>query len=124
MQSAEAKREAIAPGQPDPTKMVNQPALQRSQGVVWIVFGGLFWLASLVAFGAMIMGGSGSVTPFAITAASCATLLYLALLLSRFFVREQKLRLRTMAVCMLTMAFVSLLGVVVCAAIESAIAFG
>ena len=103
---------------PDPTKMINQPALQRSRGTVWIVVAGLFLLAALVPFGALGFAGSGRSAGVAIVAGSIAIALYLALVIVRFAISEQRLRLRVMAACMLTMAFVSLVGVIVCAMIE------
>lgn len=116
--------ERLAPGQPDPTKMLNPPALQRSQGTVWMVVGGLFFLASLTAFVAMIIGGSGASNTVAITFIVIVSALYLTLLISRFVFKDQKVRVRVMAVCMLTMAFISLVGIWVCALIESAVAAG
>lgn len=111
----------LAPGQPDPTKLINQPALQQSQGAIWMVMGGLFLLASLISFGAMVVGGSGESTTLAVTFASIVVMLYAALVVVRFAVNQQKLRLRIMAVCMLTMAFISLVGIWLCALIESAV---
>lgn len=105
----------------DPTKMVNQPALQRSRGTIWIVMGGLFLLAALVPFGALIFGGSGRSAGLAITAAAIMILLYAALVTMRLAIARQKLRLRLMAVCMLTMAAVALLGIWLCALIENSV---
>lgn len=110
------------PGPPDPMKMANQPALQRSTGTVWIVCGGLFMLASFVAFGAMILGGSGASTPLAVTICLLVVALYVVLVMMRFVIGQERLRLRlrVMAICMLTMAGLSLIGIWVCALIETA----
>lgn len=105
----------------DPTKMVNQPALQQSQGTIWIVVGGLFLVVALVPFGALIFGGSGRSAGLAIIAAVIIILLYAALVTMRLVVARQKLRLRLMAVCMLTMAAVALLGIWLCALIENSV---
>lgn len=108
--------------QPDPTKMANQPALQKSSGTIWVVMGGLFLIASLISFGAVIVGGGGQATPLAVTISIAVIVLYLALLVTRFVVKRKPQRLRIMAGCMLSMAFLSLVGIWVCAMIENAAA--
>lgn len=114
------ERQSGSDPRPDPTKMANQPALQTSSGTVWIVVGGLFLLASLVSFGAMVLGGNGQAVPVAIAGALLAVALYTALVVARFSVGPGTKRLRVMAICMLTMAFTSLLGIWICALIEGA----
>lgn len=103
----------------DPTKMINQPALRSSKGTIWIVMGGLFLLASLFSFGVIIFTGGGASTGLAITCGCMAIAAYAALLVVRFAVAPGPRRLRIMAACMLTMAFISLVGVWVCLFIES-----
>lgn len=103
---------------PDPTKMANQPALQRSRGMIWIVMGGLFLIISLVPLGALTFAGTGRSAGVAIVAALVIIVLYAALLGARFGIGRQRLRLRVMAGCMLAMAAVALIGLWVSALIE------
>ncbi|MFA5606156.1 MAG: hypothetical protein WDA07_03045 [Leucobacter sp.] len=105
---------------PDPTKMANQPALQRSRGTIWIVMGGLFLIISLVPLGALIFAGTGRSAGVAIAAALVMIGLYAALLGAKFGIGKQRLRLRVMAGCMLAMAAVALIALWVCALIEGA----
>lgn len=106
----------------DPTKVLNQPALRRSSGTIWLVMGALFLLASLFSFGVVIAGGSGASTPLAVIGGAIAIALYGAMVLVRLLVADGPKRLRLLAACMLTMALVSLVGVWVCAYIEAAAA--
>lgn len=61
METMEQQRsDQAGPGDPppvasrlDPTKMANQPALRTSNGLVWLIMGGLFAAASLVPFAAL-----------------------------------------------------------------------
>ncbi|PRI10010.1 hypothetical protein [Leucobacter massiliensis] len=105
---------------PDPTKVTNQAALQRSSGTVWIVMGGLFLLAALVPLGAFAFAGSGRSAGLAIPVGVVLIVLYLALLLARLTIAQRRARLRVMAASMLTMAVVALIGVASCAWIEAA----
>ncbi|MGO3147848.1 MAG: hypothetical protein ACTIJ6_09235 [Leucobacter sp.] len=104
----------------DPTKMINQPSLQRSHGMIWIVMGGLFLSMSLVPFGALVLFGSGRSAPVALGVALVLIVIYSALLVTRFVVSEQRRRLRIMAICMLSMAGMALVGIWVCSLIENA----
>lgn len=104
----------------DPTKMVNQPALQSSNGRVWMIMGGLFAAASMIPFGLLVFAGSGRSRGTALTAAVIVLVLYAALLTARFAISRRRTRLRVMAVCMLGMAAVALVGIWLCALIENA----
>ena len=115
-----AQRNPEAPD-PDPTRVLNQAALRRSTGTIWLVMGALFLLASLLSFGVVIAAGSGASTPLAITGGVVAIALYGAMVLVRLTVAGGPKRLRLLAACMLTMALVSLLGVWVCAFIEASV---
>ncbi|QBE48600.1 hypothetical protein [Leucobacter triazinivorans] len=103
---------------PDPTKMANQPALQTSSGLIWVVMGGLFAILSLVPF-TMLTVSAGPSQPVALTAGALVVLLYALLLVLRFAIPPGPRRLRWLAACMLTMALVALLGVWLCALIEN-----
>ncbi|MFC5337665.1 hypothetical protein [Leucobacter denitrificans] len=105
---------------PDPMKMINQPALQQSKGTIWIVMGGLFMLMSVIPFGALVFLGSGRSAPLALTVGIVVIALYVAMLVVRFTVDQQKLRLRVLAICMLSMAGIALIGIWVCSLIENA----
>ncbi len=103
---------------PDPTKMKNQPALQTSSGLIWVVMGGLFAILSLVPL-VMLIVSAGASRPVALTAAVLVVLLYALLVVLRLTIPTGPRRLRWLAVCMLTMALVALLGVWLCALIEN-----
>jgi len=109
-----------APAPADPTKMVNQPALQTSSGRIWIVMGGLFAAVSLVPLALLIFQGNGRSRGVAILVAVLILTCYALLLAARFAVRRGPKRLRVMAASMLAMAAVALSGVWICALIESA----
>lgn len=98
--------------------MINQPALQESSGTIWMVVGGLFLLAALVPLAALIFAGSGRSAGVAMVVSGLVIACYVVLLGARVVVTRRRVRLRTMAACMLTMAGVSLLGLVVCAILE------
>lgn len=110
----------IAPDPLDPTKMANQPALRTSSGLIWVVFGGLFAAAAMIPLGLLAFGSDGRSQGAAIPTAALILVLYGALLVVRFAVRQGPRRLRAMAVCMLSMAAVALVGVWSCLMIESA----
>lgn len=108
-------------GEPlDPTKMVNQPSLRTSHGLVWLIVGGLFAAASLIPFSMLAFAGTGRSTGAAIMTGIVIIALYAAMLISRFAVRPGPVRLGVMAGCMLAMALVALIGVWICLALESA----
>lgn len=102
----------------DPTKVLNQPALRRSSGTIWLVMGALFLLASLFSFGVVISGSNGASIPLAISCGAIAIALYGAMVLVRIIVARGLKRLRLLAGFMLAMALISLVGVWVCAFIE------
>ncbi|MBN9612697.1 MAG: hypothetical protein J0H64_04410 [Actinobacteria bacterium] len=104
----------------DPTRVLNQAALQTSSGRIWIVMGGLFALISLVPLSLLIFAGNGWSRGVAIPVAVTVIVLFAAIVLARFVLRPGPLRLRVMAACMLAMAAVALGGVLACAIIESA----
>lgn len=104
----------------DPTKMANQPALRTSNGLVWLVMGGLFAAASLVPFAALAFAGDGRSRAVALTAGAIVIVLYAAMLAVRFAVRPRRARLLALAACMLTMAAVALVAVWICLLLESA----
>lgn len=114
------KREASEPL--DPTRVLNQPALRTSTGGIWVLMGTLFAAVSLVPFGFLIFAGDGSARLEAGVAALLIFGCYLLLLVTRFTTQPGTLRLRLMAVCMLTMALVALIGALVCVFVASAAA--
>lgn len=103
---------------PDPTKMKNQPALQTSSGLIWVVMGGLFAILSLIPLVLLIVS-AGPSQPVAIAAAALVVLLYALLVVLRLTIPSGPRRLRWLAVCMLTMALVALLGVWLSALLEN-----
>lgn len=105
------------PREPDPTKMQNQPALQTSSGLIWVVMGGLFAALSLVPLILLIVA-AGESRLVAIVTAALVALLYALLIVLRFAIPRGPRRLWWLAACMLTMAAIALIGVLVCALIE------
>ena len=93
----------------DPTRVVNQPSLTRSQGTVWLVVGGVMAAISVVLLLALRDVDRGA-TP--LVAVALIVLLYLAMVEVRLLVRPLRLRLGLMAVCFGAIAAVALLSVV------------
>lgn len=105
-------------GELDPTKVMNQPALRSSNGRVWLIMGALFAAVAMVPFGLLAFAGSGRSAGIAILAGALILGLYLGMIVVRIVIKRRVVRLRVMAVCMLTMAAVALVGVWVCMTIE------
>lgn len=100
----------------DPTKVISQPALQTSSGVIWLVSSSIFTAVCLVPLiGIVISGGRAAAV------ALVAVVLLLCLLAAMFLVRFQAdpgpRRLKWLAACMLAMAVVALAAMIVCVAI-------
>lgn len=104
----------------DPTKMINQPSLQRSSGTIWLVMGAFFLVASLIPLGALAFVRQGASAPLALVLMCGVAGLYLAMGVVRIAVRTRVLRLRTMATLMIAMAALALIGLIACAGIERA----
>ncbi|MGO1537834.1 MAG: hypothetical protein ACTHZ9_06200 [Leucobacter sp.] len=100
--------------------MKNQPALRTSSGLIWIVMGGLFLIASCIPLSMLIFVSPGRSLGIAIAVAVVLILLYGMLLVFRFTISARPRRLRAMAVCMLSMAGVALIGIWLCALVENA----
>ncbi|MFD5225276.1 hypothetical protein ACFWHT_06590 [Microbacterium sp. NPDC058342] len=98
---------------PDPTKVLDQPALRTSSGAVWLVSSTVFTGVCLIPLiGIVVAGGAAA------TVALIAVVLLLCLLAAVFLIRFQAppgpLRLRWLAACMLAMAVVALIAMIVC----------
>lgn len=117
---SEPERESHDPqSQLDSTKMINQPALRSSSGLVWLIMGTLFAVAVLIPFTMLAFAGGPS-RRIALGCAIAVVILYAGLIAVRLTVRRRVLWLRAMAVCFLTMAAVSVIGMWVCAMLENA----
>jgi hypothetical protein len=95
----------------DPTKVTSQPALTSSSGAIWLLVGGLFaaiCLSVLIPMCWLDPPGTAFVGVVAVIA------LYAAMVITRLMVRARRLRLRLLAIFMLSMAVIVLvcLGVV------------
>ena len=101
-------------GEPDPTRVREQPALTRSRGRIWLLVGGAF---TLVALGVLVPEAAIGLPPrgVALGAAVVIVVLYALMVVVRLVVPEVRLRLRLglLAIGMLAIAFVSLAAVVV-----------
>lgn len=102
----------------DPTRMVNQPALRTSTGLIWLIIGAIFAACSLVPFVALILAEGRRSAGVATVVAALIVLLYLAMVVVRFVRRDRVTRLRTLAALMLTMAAIALIGGLLCVLIE------
>src|SRR5690606_22044195 len=67
----------------DPTKMMNQPALQTSSGRIWLVMGGLFMVVSLIPLGALAFIRQGPSAPLAMVVGVGVIGLYAAMVGAR-----------------------------------------
>lgn len=104
----------------DPMMMKNQPALRTSSGLIWVIMGTLFAAACLVPLAFLAFGGDGRSSAVAIATGIAVLVLYAALLIVRVAVRSRVVRLRAMAVCMLSMAGIAVIGLWICLLIEGA----
>lgn len=91
-----------APGEEniDPTRMIDQPALRTSNGLVWLLVGGIL---SVVCGGLLLL--LTTIDPaVAWTGAISIAVLYVAMIAVRFLVRSRRPRLMTLAVlfCVIT----------------------
>ena len=101
-------------GEPDPTRVTEQPALTRSRGRIWLLVGGAF---ALVALGVLVPEAVIGLPPpgVALAAAVVVVALYAFMVVVRVVVPERRLRLRLglLAIGMLAIALVSLVAVAV-----------
>lgn len=117
----ETNRTSNHSGRRDPMKMANQPALQTSTGLIWLVVGGIFAVLSLVPLWLLIFAGDGRSRPVAIPVALAIVVCYVLMVVARLIQPQGPRRLKLMAAAMLTMAGIALLGIWVCAVMESAL---
>lgn len=102
----------------DPTKMMNQPALQTSSGRIWLVMGGLFMVVSLIPLGALAFIRQGPSAPLAMVVGVGVIGLYAAMVGARLAVKPGPIRLRFMATFMIAMAALALFGIIACTYLE------
>lgn len=91
----------------DPTKVRNQPALTRGPGNSWLLIGAAISLLSAVFF--LVQLDSHPVG-LALTGALVVVALFVCMIVVRFTIAADRVRLGTLAVLLLTMAVVALLG--------------
>lgn len=104
----------------DPTLMRNQPALRRSQGLIWIVAGAIFAAVSLVVFLPLT-----ATQPTLAWAGILIVLgLFAAMLIVRFTVKSHKTRMLTLATLLIATAIAGLVIVVLISMSEWATVLG
>lgn len=91
----------------DPTKVRNQPALTRGPGNSWVVIGAVITLLSAIFFLLQLDSRPPGV---ALTGALVVVALYVCMLVARFTLTVDRVRLGTMAVLLLAIAVVALVG--------------
>jgi hypothetical protein len=99
----------------DPNRLRNQPALTTASGTSWLIVGGLFSAISVAVLAVL-----STLPPSGLAVAAIAVIvgLYLTMFAVRFFVDARKRRLGLIAVCFLTIAFISLSSVIAIAAVN------
>lgn len=97
--------------------MGNQPALRTSSGAIWLVVGAMI----TVLCGGLLLALNSLQHPVGMIGAAIVGVLYLAMLVVAALVRAQRARLVTLAVLLLTIAFVGLGFVLVISAAEAAV---
>lgn len=102
----------------DPMSMANQPALQTSSGLIWLVVGAVFAALSLVPLGLLIFAGSGRSRGVAIGVAALVLCCFALIVIARLTRPRGPGRLRFMAIGLLAMAGIALGGIWLCAFIE------
>jgi len=101
----------------DPTRVRNQPALQSSTGLIWLVVGAIFVVVCLVPFLGLAVMGRPAATA-AVVAAVLTVAAYAAMVVVRLTVSPGPRRLQRMAICFIAMAAVALVGMIVCVLIQ------
>lgn len=104
----------------DPTRMRNQPSLRTSSGRIWLIFGGLFALASLAALGMFYVAGEEHSRSASVVVAVIVVVIYGMMIIARFGITARIPRLRVMAAGMLAMAAVAVIGLVICGMLAAA----
>ncbi|WP_022887508.1 hypothetical protein [Glaciibacter superstes] len=89
----------------DPTKVRNQPALNRGTGNTWLVIGGIITLLSIIFFA---FGLNLHPVGVALAGLLAVVALYAGMLIARFTIRPEPLRLRTLAVLLLAISVIAL----------------
>ncbi len=89
----------------DPTRMRNQPALTTSNGLGWLILGGLLAATAIALLVPMIALSSPAV---ATTGVALIVSLYAVMLIARFVARPGRMRLAIMAGAMFAIAVVAL----------------
>ncbi|RNE67293.1 hypothetical protein [Cryobacterium tepidiphilum] len=91
----------------DPTKVRNQPALTRGPGNSWLLIGAAITLLSAVFF---LLQLDSHPVGLALTGALVVVALYVCMLIVRFTIPGDRVRLGTLAVLLLLIAAVALIG--------------
>ena len=99
----------------DPTRLRNQPALVSSSGAIWLVVGGLFAAIAIAVLSTLVMRQPAGLAMGAIVV---IVVLYIAMALVRFLVREGRLRLGLLASGMLAIAAVALTALIIVSSVE------
>src|SRR5690606_22697238 len=104
----------------DPTRMANQPALTTSSGTIWIVMGALFVLVSAYPLSALLVFERGAAFPMAVTTAAVIVAFYILILITRFAAPQGRRRLQLMAGFFIAMVALAIVGLLICAGMQSA----
>lgn len=91
----------------DPTKVRNQPALTRGPGNSWLLIGAAITLLSAVFF---LLQLDSHPQGLALTGALVVVALYVCMIVVRFTIAADRVRLGTLAVLLLAIAVVALVG--------------
>jgi len=110
--------QSLSQKQSDPTRMSNQPALTTSSGTIWIVVGALFVLVSAYPLSALLVFEPGVAFPVAVVTAVVIALSYALVVITRFVVPRGRRRLRVMAGFFIAMVALTVVGLLVCAAMQ------
>jgi hypothetical protein len=96
----------------DPTKVRSQPALNSGTGNTWLVVGGI----TTAIAGAFFAFGLQLEPPgLALSGLLAVLLLYAAMLVARFTIKPEPLRLRTLATLLLALSVIALVCLAVVA---------
>jgi len=100
----------------DPTKVRNQPALTRGTGNSWLLIGAVITVMSAVFF---LLQLDAHPVGLALTGTLVVVALYVCMLIVRFTIPNDRVRLGTLAVLLLAIAVVALVGLGVIAWTEA-----
>ncbi|MEV4774601.1 hypothetical protein LTA6_003368 [Microbacterium sp. LTA6] len=110
-------RSRVGDSADDPSRVRNQPALRTSSGAIWLIVGAVFTAICLIPLVGIVATGR-SAGMVAIATIVLMVALYAAMVTVRLAASPGPQRLQRMAFCFLSMAAVTLVGMIACVLLQ------